>query len=113
MARRSFSLPSSHLPRTGGVSVQNGTVLGIGVGQRTNNTVQVTDHGNGDFQAEWNGGPVRPFTGHQVDRDRSPEGQEQSDHLQLDRSQDQSGLLSQSARKFRPRPFPRAREDTP
>lgn len=59
----SFVFPTfMHLPRTGGVSVQNGTVLGIGVGQRRNNAVQVTDHGNGDFQAEWNGGPVRPFT---------------------------------------------------
>ena len=31
----SFVFPTfAHLPRTGGVSVQNGTVLGIGVGQR-------------------------------------------------------------------------------
>ena len=59
----SFVFPTfQHLPRTGGASVQQGTVLGIGVGQRTNNAVQVSDDGNGDFQAEWNGGPVRPFT---------------------------------------------------
>ena len=51
-----------HLPRTGGVSAQNGTVVGIGVGQRSNNAVQVTDLGIGEFDAEWNGGPVRPFT---------------------------------------------------
>jgi hypothetical protein len=52
-----------HLPRTGGVSAQSGTVLGIGVGQRTTNAVQVTDDGEGDVQAEWNGGPVRSLTG--------------------------------------------------
>jgi hypothetical protein len=52
-----------HLPRTGGVSVQNGTVLGIGVGQPTTNTVQVTDDGKGNIQAEWNGGPVHSLTG--------------------------------------------------
>ncbi len=59
----SFIFPTFlHLPRTGGVSVQMGTVLGIGVGERKNNAVQVTDLGNGDFQAEWNRGPVRSFT---------------------------------------------------
>jgi hypothetical protein len=52
-----------HLPRTGGVSEQSGTVLAIGVGQRTTNTVQVTDDGQGGIQAEWNGGPVHSFTG--------------------------------------------------
>jgi hypothetical protein len=50
------------LPRTGGVSEQSGTVLGIGVGQRTTNTVQVTNDGQGGIQAEWNGGPVHSFT---------------------------------------------------
>ena len=59
----SFTFPTFvHLPRTGGVSIQNGSVLGIGIGQRMNNAVQVSDDGSGDFQAEWNGGPVRPFT---------------------------------------------------
>jgi hypothetical protein len=43
--------------------MQTGTVLGIGVGQRTTNTVQVTDHGNGAFTVEWNGAPVHSFTG--------------------------------------------------
>ena len=52
-----------HLPRTGGVSVQNGTVLGIGVGQVRGNTVNVTDDGNGDVQTEWNRGPGKSFTG--------------------------------------------------
>lgn len=51
------------LPRTGGVSVQRGTLLGIGVGQPTANTAQVTDDGKGDIQAAWNGGPVKSFTG--------------------------------------------------
>ena len=52
-----------HLPRTGGVSVQRGTVVGIGVGQHTTNSVQVTDDGAGDDTDEWNGGPVHSFTG--------------------------------------------------
>ena len=51
------------LPRTGGVSEQRGTVLGIGVGQPTTNTVQVTETGQGGIQAEWNGGPVHSFSG--------------------------------------------------
>ena len=42
----SFIFPTFiHLPRTGGVSEQSGTVLGIGVGQPMTNTVQVTDDG--------------------------------------------------------------------
>ncbi len=52
-----------HLPRTGGALVQRGTVLGIGVGQPATNAVQVTDDGEGDVQAKWNGGPTRSFTG--------------------------------------------------
>ena len=60
----SFIFPTfMRLPRTGGVSRQSGTILGIGVGQRTTNTVQVTDDGQGGIQAEWNGGPVHSFTG--------------------------------------------------
>ena len=35
------------LPRTGGVSEQSGTILGIGVGQPTTNTVQVTETARG------------------------------------------------------------------
>jgi hypothetical protein len=52
-----------HLPRTGGVSEQSGTVLAIGVGQPTTNAVQVTDDGQGGIQAKWNGGPIHSFTG--------------------------------------------------
>jgi hypothetical protein len=60
----SFIFPTFvHLPRTGGVSEQSGTILGIGVGQPTTNTVQVTDDGQGGIQAKWNGGPVHSFTG--------------------------------------------------
>jgi hypothetical protein len=59
----SFIFPTfNHLPRTGGISEQSGTIRGIGVGQRTTNTVQVTDDGQGGIQAEWNGGPVHSFT---------------------------------------------------
>ena len=59
----SFSFPTFlHLPRTGGVSEQSGTILGIGVGQRTTNTAQVTDDGQGGIQAEWNGGPIHSFS---------------------------------------------------
>jgi hypothetical protein len=60
----SFILPTFlHLPRTGGVSKESGAVLGIGVGQPTTNTVEVTDDGPGRVQAQWNGGPVHSFTG--------------------------------------------------
>jgi hypothetical protein len=52
----------NHLPRTGGVSEQSGTILGIGVGQPKTNRVQVTDDGQGGILAEWNGGPVHSFT---------------------------------------------------
>jgi hypothetical protein len=60
----SFIFPTFlRLPRTGGVSEQSGTVLGIGVGQSKTNNVHVTDDGQGGIQAEWNGGPVHSFTG--------------------------------------------------
>jgi hypothetical protein len=51
------------LPRTGGVSIQTGSELGIGVGQPTTNTVQVTDDHASNVQAQWNGGPLHRFTG--------------------------------------------------
>ena len=51
------------LPRTGGVFVQTGSELGIGVGQPTTNTVQVTDDHAGNVQAQWNGGPGHSLTG--------------------------------------------------
>jgi hypothetical protein len=37
-------------------------MVAIGVGQRTSNTVQITDDGTGDVQAEWNGGLVHTFS---------------------------------------------------
>jgi hypothetical protein len=51
------------LPRTGGVFVQTGSELGIGVGQPTTNTVQVTDDHAGNVQAQWNAGPNHVLTG--------------------------------------------------
>jgi hypothetical protein len=51
------------LPRTGGVFVQSGSALDIGVGQRTTNMVQVTDNHAGNVQAQWNGGPNHVLTG--------------------------------------------------
>jgi hypothetical protein len=62
-AASSGFFPLFHLlPRTGGVSAQSGSTLAIGVGQPTTNSVQLTDDGKGDIQAEWNGGPVHSFT---------------------------------------------------
>jgi len=52
-----------NLPRTGGVSMQSGSVLGIGVGQPKTNSAQVTDDGVGDDTVEWNGRPTQSFTG--------------------------------------------------
>jgi hypothetical protein len=37
-------------------------MVAIGVGQPRSNTVQITDDGAGDIQAEWNGGPVHTFS---------------------------------------------------
>jgi hypothetical protein len=60
----SFRFPTVHnLPRTGGVSVQMGSVVGVGVGQPTTNTVYASDPGTGNFKVEWNGTPVHSFTG--------------------------------------------------
>jgi hypothetical protein len=44
----------NRLPRTGGALVQSGTVLTVGVGQRTSNAVQVTE-GATVASVEWNG----------------------------------------------------------
>jgi hypothetical protein len=46
-----------------GIAVQTGTVLSISVNMPTTNTVQVTDDGAGDVQADWNGGAVHSFNG--------------------------------------------------
>jgi hypothetical protein len=51
------------LPRTGGVSMQSGTLVEIGVGQSNGNAVEVDDKGKGAVIAEWNGEPVHSFTG--------------------------------------------------
>jgi hypothetical protein len=44
-----------HLPRTGGALIQSGTALTLGVGQRTSNTVNITNQGSGAESVEWNG----------------------------------------------------------
>ena len=44
----------------------------------------------GDIQAEWNGGPVHSFTGIRSTVIQTAESQEQSDHVQLDQSPDES-----------------------
>jgi hypothetical protein len=51
-----------NLPRTGGVFVQRGSVMEIGVGQPTTNTVHVADNGAGNDTDKWNGGPVHSLT---------------------------------------------------
>jgi hypothetical protein len=51
------------LPRTGGVFAQAGSVLSIGVGQRTANNVRVTENGSGVVTAEWNRQPTHVLTG--------------------------------------------------
>ncbi len=43
-----------HLPRTGGALIQSGTALTLGVGQRTSNTVNITNQGSGAESVEWN-----------------------------------------------------------
>ena len=54
---------SSRLPRTGGVPIQSGTALTIGVGQARGNTAQFNLDGVGGATVEWNGGPTHSFTG--------------------------------------------------
>jgi hypothetical protein len=52
----SFVFPTFvHLPRTGGTFLQSGTALTIGVGQRTSNTVNISEQGVGSATVEWNG----------------------------------------------------------
>ena len=55
-----------HLPRTGGVSVQSGTALTVGVGQRTTNTVVFQEDTAGNVSAEWNARPTHSFTNTQA-----------------------------------------------
>lgn len=58
--------PFKILPRTGGVFVQQGSVLSIGVGQRTSNAVVVNETGAGGDTVEWNGRPAHSLTGIQA-----------------------------------------------
>jgi hypothetical protein len=52
----SFIFPTFRsLPRTGGALIQSGTALTLGVGQRTSNTVNITDAGLAAQTVEWNG----------------------------------------------------------
>jgi hypothetical protein len=60
----SFIFPTfRNLPRTGGVFVQSGTALSIGVGQRTSNTVHVSGLEGGMASVEWNGRAAHSLTG--------------------------------------------------
>jgi hypothetical protein len=43
--------------------VEVGSVVGIGVGQPSGNTVQIFYDGSGAYRAEWNGGRIDSFTG--------------------------------------------------
>ena len=61
-----FPVLPVRLPRTGGVSTQVGAIIGIGVGHPPGNAVQINDEGAGNYQADWNGGPVHSFTGVQA-----------------------------------------------
>jgi hypothetical protein len=59
----SFVFPSFvHLPRTGGVALQSGTALTVGVGQPTTNTAHVSFTGAGAATVEWNGRAPQSFT---------------------------------------------------
>jgi hypothetical protein len=51
------------LPRTGGVAIQSGTALTIGVGQPTTNKAVVQGVGGANTSAEWNGRAAHSFTG--------------------------------------------------
>jgi hypothetical protein len=46
-----------------GRAVQNGSELSVRVNKPTTNRVQVFDQGGGAIQVQWNGGPIRSFTG--------------------------------------------------
>jgi hypothetical protein len=62
-----FVFPSFfRLPRTGGALLQSGTVLTVGVGQRTTNTANVTLGAAGARTVEWNGRSPNSVTGVQA-----------------------------------------------
>ena len=59
-----FTLPDIALPRTGGVAVQTGAVLRIGVADNPSfSTLQITTDGKGDVATQWDNGPVHVFHG--------------------------------------------------
>ena len=81
----SFVFPTfTRLPRTGGALIQSGTALTVGVGQRTSNTVQVTDGVRRDHgRVEW---PPAALGHKRAGGPRSNgERQARSDHDQPDR----------------------------
>jgi hypothetical protein len=60
----SFVFPTfNRLPRTGGTFLQSGTALTIGVGQRTSNTVNISEQAVGSATVEWNGLASHSITG--------------------------------------------------
>ena len=56
----------ARLPRTGGALMQSGTALTVGVGQRTSNTVNISDQGSAPSAVEWNGRAPNEITGVQA-----------------------------------------------
>jgi hypothetical protein len=60
----SFFFPTfARLPRTGGALIQSGTALTVGVGQRTSNTVNLTNGASGTGLVEWNSRAPHTVTG--------------------------------------------------
>jgi len=75
-----FAFPFfARLPRTGGIALQGGTALTVGVGQPTTNNFHATLDGEGDATVEWNGRPAHSFTG--VDATLVQTGRARSDRL--------------------------------
>ncbi len=59
-----FIFPTVSLPRTGGVAVQTGAALSIGVANTPSfSTLQITTDGAGDVWTQWDNGPVHVFHG--------------------------------------------------
>ena len=62
-----FIFPDVTLPRTGGVAVQTGAALRIGVADNPSfSTLQITTDGAGDVATQWDNGPVHVFHGVQA-----------------------------------------------
>jgi hypothetical protein len=61
---RCFIIPDVTLPRTGGVAVQTGAALRIGVADNPSfSTLQITTDGSGNVATQWDNGPVHFFHG--------------------------------------------------